>query len=305
MIATSLKILFSVLLIGFLINRVDTSALRERFSNLDSATILLAFLVMAPTVLLQTERFRRVASLGGKLDFRSALTITWIGQLFSQSLPSAMGGDPFRIWYLKRHGVSLRNGFLITLADRVIGFVALFIVLAVGLPWLFSLTDDPLVRLLICLMVAGGFCAWLGACYLDLITPLLPASWRNNRLLSLVIDAPGFLRRASISVNPGLSGILASIAGQAFQVLATYILGRGVGLEPSFLALLFFMPIANLSTLLPLSIGGWGIRELVLVSTLGATGMDAADALALSILTGLANLAISLPGLGFWLTIRR
>ena len=305
MLRTILKLLVSAILFYFLLINVDTDELMNRFSNLNAFTIAFAFVAMLPTVLLQAERFRRIANLNSNIDFRSALTITWVGQLFSQCLPSIMGGDAFRIWYLKRHNIGLRNGFLITLADRVIGFIALFFILLIGLPWLLGLTENLMAQLLICLMVSGGFGAWLGACYVDIASRLLPEGWRSSRLLSLFWDVPVFLRRASMGFNPGLVGILFSMLGQVFQVLATYILSHRVGLNPNFLTLLFFMPIANLSTMLPLSIGGWGIRELVLVSTLSATGMNSADALTLSILTGLANLAVSLPGLFLWIAIRR
>jgi hypothetical protein len=61
------------------------------------------------------------------------------------------------------------------------------------------------------------------------------------------------------------------------------------------------VPIAFLVTALPLSIGGWGARESGFVVGFGWVGLAATDALALSILFGVLNMAVRLPGGLIWL----
>jgi hypothetical protein len=51
----------------------------------------------------------------------------------------------------------------------------------------------------------------------------------------------------------------------------------------------------------PISIGGWGLRELAVVSLLGAHGVPAERALLFSVCFGLALLIGSLPGALAWL----
>jgi glycosyltransferase 2 family protein len=59
-------------------------------------------------------------------------------------------------------------------------------------------------------------------------------------------------------------------------------------------------PLSNLVQAVPISIAGWGVREGFFVAAFGLTGVAAPHALAVSILFGLINLLISLPGGAVW-----
>jgi hypothetical protein len=63
-------------------------------------------------------------------------------------------------------------------------------------------------------------------------------------------------------------------------------------------------PVA-LITALPISIGGWGVRETAIIAMLGLVGVPTSAALLLSIQLGLLSIAISLPGGILWLLVRR
>jgi hypothetical protein len=53
--------------------------------------------------------------------------------------------------------------------------------------------------------------------------------------------------------------------------------------------------------LVPISIGGWGLREFVVVSLLGAHGIAPERALVFSVCFGLVLVAGALPGALVWL----
>jgi hypothetical protein len=55
-----------------------------------------------------------------------------------------------------------------------------------------------------------------------------------------------------------------------------------------------------LATTLPISFGGWGVREGVLVLLLGRLGVPAAQALSVSLLFGVFGIVSLLPGLLIW-----
>jgi hypothetical protein len=59
-----------------------------------------------------------------------------------------------------------------------------------------------------------------------------------------------------------------------------------------------------LAAALPISIGGWGLREASFVSLLGVLGVDREAALLLSVEFGLLSMLVSLPGGLIWLTLR-
>jgi glycosyltransferase 2 family protein len=59
-----------------------------------------------------------------------------------------------------------------------------------------------------------------------------------------------------------------------------------------------------LAHILPISIGGWGVREAAAVALLGMTGVDATSALLVSIMFGVLLVLATLPGALFWLMLR-
>jgi len=69
----------------------------------------------------------------------------------------------------------------------------------------------------------------------------------------------------------------------------------GASLPPA--AALVLVPLVLLSMLIPLTIGGWGLREGAAVALLPVAGTTTAEALAASVAFGLAILVGSLPGL--------
>ena len=64
------------------------------------------------------------------------------------------------------------------------------------------------------------------------------------------------------------------------------------------------MAPALLAASLPISLGGWGVRELTLISGLAHIGIHPTTALSLSLLFGVCGILGTLPGVPIWL-IRR
>ena len=71
---------------------------------------------------------------------------------------------------------------------------------------------------------------------------------------------------------------------------------EAVGIDVSPTAWLAFAPAVLIAQVLPLSIGGLGLREGALVLFLGPLGVSQADAILLGLLLYAINLAVSLLG---------
>jgi len=56
--------------------------------------------------------------------------------------------------------------------------------------------------------------------------------------------------------------------------------------------------------LLPISVGGWEVREAAAVALLELTGVDATSALLVSIMFGILPVPATLPAVFFWLMLR-
>ena len=83
-------------------------------------------------------------------------------------------------------------------------------------------------------------------------------------------------------------------------IAAVWVLGRAQGLmlSPADAAVLFAVMMGV--ALVPFSIGGWGLRELAMVSLFGNYGLTPERALVFSMYFGLACIVASLPGAVTW-----
>jgi len=66
---------------------------------------------------------------------------------------------------------------------------------------------------------------------------------------------------------------------------------------------ILMQPVA-LAVALPISIGGWGVRETAMIGLLGFVGIPSSAALSLSVQMGLLTIVATLPGAAFWLLHR-
>jgi hypothetical protein len=166
----------------------------------------------------------------------------------------------------------------------------------VGIPALSTFPHDPVILRGVMLLIAMGYAGIGVAMLLD----RLPRAVRAIKIVRYFAQFSADLRFVLLSraLWPPLSY---SLANQIGIVVVVYVLGRGLGIPLDFSICLVIVPLANLVQALPVSIGGWGVRESFFVFAFGASGVAAPDALALSVLYGLLNTVVSLPGGVFWL----
>ncbi|MGH9896295.1 MAG: lysylphosphatidylglycerol synthase domain-containing protein, partial [bacterium] len=93
-----------------------------------------------------------------------------------------------------------------------------------------------------------------------------------------------------------------SVVIHLVSVGSLWVLGNGLRLEVEGVVLFVAVPVAIFATTIPVSIAGWGVREGVMVATLGAFGVPPEGAFALSLLFGVALAVVSLPGAVLWLS---
>jgi hypothetical protein len=101
---------------------------------------------------------------------------------------------------------------------------------------------------------------------------------------------------------PRLAAAVAIAAlGQALVSVEAWCLAQSLQLGVSLVDFAVLMPPVMLLVALPISAGGWGVRESALVTALALVGIGATPALLLSVELGLIGTAVSLPGGAIWL----
>ncbi len=91
-----------------------------------------------------------------------------------------------------------------------------------------------------------------------------------------------------------------SVVGLLLYVAAFFLLARSQGIDITFLSLLVLMPPVMLAAAMPISYGGWGVREGALAAALSLVGVPAVDTIALSIQQGVVALVPGALGGVLW-----
>jgi uncharacterized membrane protein YbhN (UPF0104 family) len=226
----------------------------------------------------------------------ATIAATAVGVFFAQVLPS-VAGEGVRAWLLVRLGSNWRNAVTSAVIDRGVGVGLLIVVGFVVLLLPSGLTALGGYRNVV--LVVYGTMILAGALGLllapKIVQPL--ARWRYSRWFATL--AADVHRVLFGSKGPVILGIGCLI--HALTIIAVWSVGRAQGLVLPLpdAAVLFTVMIGVV--LIPISIGGWGLRELAVISLLGHHGIAPEKALLFSVSFGLAMAVGSLPGALVWL----
>jgi glycosyltransferase 2 family protein len=194
-----------------------------------------------------------------------------------------------RGWLVARRGVAVRAAWHSIVLER--GLMLL------GLLSLLCLTQDQATqRLGFVTGVQLLLAAVVGAAALLFVADrLLPSRWAWAR--TLVADT------RAVAASPwGAGAMMVSLVSNLNFVAAGVLLAPVVGMSFSWGDGLVIIPLMTAVTTLPISLGGWGVREGVLVTLLARLGVPADTALIYSLLFGLGGVMAGLPGfLAWWL----
>lgn len=285
----------------WLISRqLDGATVSRLMSTLDPIWLLLAVALIAIEVPLVGERWRLIVqSLGHGMYNVPAADIqatNGFGQFIGQVLPN-LAGDGARAVMLRVHGVTLTHAAWSVLLDRAMGVYLLFTValcallLPSGLEALGGYRQPILITL--ALTTAGGTVALL------LSGPV--GRWIEG-FPRLRFAGTALVETHQALLGPNSIAIFSiSLAVHVLTILSAFVLGRSLGLALPLTDAAVLMACMIVVTLLPISIGGWGVREVATTALLTEHGASAEEAVVYSVAFGLVVMSATVPGALFWL----
>ena len=272
-----------VTLAGFawVASKVDPSEVLAALAQTELMWWVVAVLLVPLQTALAAERWHQASHLLGlPLTRRAAWTEFALSTAINQLFPGGIAGDGLRIWRQRARQHGLVSAMRAALVDRWWGQSTLAVLVLGGLlAWPDSVPRPAGLVPGVLIAVAGVATVWF-------IPSGVPALGRLSDDLRRTLPAG-----TAVLLIPSCGLLAAILAGLAACGLA-------LGLAPG-AWLLCAAPLALLAASIPVSLGGWGLREGSLVALLPLFGPSTADALALSLLFGLAFLVGALPGLVF------
>ena len=142
---------------------------------------------------------------------------------------------------------------------------------------------------------------WREVHYVKVALDRLPTAISHWRLVRGLALLAGDARKVFLVPGHALRVLGWGVVGHVNVALAVYILARGLDLDVGLVDCLALIPPVLLITTLPISIAGWGVRELSMVAAFGLIGVPDEGAVALSVVFGLVVAVMSLPGGLIWL----
>jgi hypothetical protein len=294
----SLKFVFSAAMIWLVAHNIDFDDALERFAQLTASAVLIFVALVFVLIVNNTMRWKVVMlAIGASLPFGKALTLNWIGQYFNQTLPSSVGGDAVRIYLAYKHGLALTSAVNGVMLDRVTSMCGLILLALVSQLFLFDRIGDRNLGLILIALAVAAVAGVVVLMFLD----RFPGRIRHWRLVSGLAKLSRDTKMLFSAPRYSVFAVTLGAVGFILISLMVFVIAKALNIGVTVFDCLLLVPPVMLTTAIPLSIAGWGVREGAMVFAFGLIGVPASDALVLSVLVGLLSLLISLPGGLIWL----
>jgi glycosyltransferase 2 family protein len=293
-----LRVVVSLLLVAALVFYVNLGQVgRILASSRPDLVVWLLALVLALRLLSAYRWFVLLRSGRPELSLMRVVRISFVSVFAGTFLPGGVGSEAIRIYGAARASSDLALAFSSAVVERAFGLVALLVMVAAGL----SLGPPGLPEALRTWSIAGLLGVATGAWLMMARRPRASitrwlSGWPvlapvNDRLRKLYARMDLFAGSSVLTASFLLAFLL-----QFGRVLAALLAARALHLDVAFASLLVIVPVAMLVSILPVSIGGLGLREGTMVSLLGMVGVAPAAGLALSVLLLATGFVSTLPG---------
>ena len=240
----------------------------------------------------------RPVAAGAALTLGVVLRIFFVSTFVGTFLPASVGGDAVRAVSLSRHGVAMADSVASVLVDRVFGTLSILLVAALAVWFAPAGVPDWLAPGTVALaaFAVAGVAVGLFHPGAERLTGALLRRLTSGKLLKAGTNLLRSLRRYAHAQTALVSVMGGSIAVQLLRITQAWLLGLALGITPGFAAYLVYVPVILLVMLLPITINGIGTSQAAFVWLFAASGVDAADAFALSVLFLALGTVGNLPG---------
>jgi hypothetical protein len=312
-----LRLAGSVALLAFLAWRTDWRQMADAFAGLRAGWWLLAVALYAVTQVVSSLRWRLLARpLGFRQPLGRFVAYYYVGMFFNLVLPTSVGGDVMRAWYLNGQSGRKLAAFLSVFADRASGLLVLVAIACV------AAACSPLDLPPRALWIVYGVGASAGGGLVGLLVlsgrGMANGRWQmaNGKLEEGRGDGSPSWRRRLVNLQFAICNLqfamfpssrlflvttLLSVFVQSANVIVLWLAGLALALDVPASYYWILVPVVTLLTLFPVSLNGMGVREWGAVLMLAPLGVGKEPATALAFLWFLTFSAVSVAGAGFYL----
>lgn len=262
------KLAVTIIALYFVYTKIDLAELWQLVKNANFFLIIPAILAFIFSKIVSSYRLNiYFKNIDIDLSEMFNLKLYWLGMFYNLSLPGGIGGDGYKVWFLKkRFNVKTKDIFWAVLLDRVIGVLALFclaVVFFYFVPYHFKLKY-----------------------FIGLLIPLsiLVTFWVYRRF---------FTTHVSIFLRTNLQ----SLWVQILQTISALFILFSLGIYDHTMTYIFVFLVSSIVAVLPITIGGAGSREFTFLLGARLLQLDVNASIALSLIFYSITAIVSLWGI--------
>ena len=228
------------------------------------------------------------------ISFINSIKYYYISTFMNNILPGGIMGDIFRIYHHvddKKEIFRIGRSFQSVVYERLSGQLMLlsFFILSLGLYFIIHQKYIAFSYLFLPLIAIFYFLKYI---FNNNLRKYIKSKHYGNNFLT-IFTGEVFWRHTVLSFFVMMSYIFIYIISAV-----------SLGVNIDYFSFLVFTPIILFSMTLPVSIGGWGVREFAALLISFLLGLSASVSISVAIMYGILNLICSLPGLYFLLKLK-
>lgn len=287
-----LKAIVSISLLTFLLTKIDWHTVTK---NLHNANL---FLLLIAIFLNVVERFELTYKWNLLIKVRSIIVkfgrlfwINSIGSFLGLFLPSSLGTDVVRGYYLVKNNSERSVSISSVFVDRVLGLISLLLLGLASLLFAGNLVSKFNLNLYLAVLT---FITLVGVYFFQRnetkkILELLFLKMKQHKIIEYAMKLHGSILEYKKYPKTLLLSFVITILVQVTRVLTYYAVAAAFDIEISIVYFFLFVPLIMIVMMLPITIGGLGLREGTFVAFFTMIGMSVNDAVVITFINSILD----------------
>ena len=276
---SAFKYLFALVLLVFIVRHAGTEKILGYLKQISPLNCLLALAAACLAQIFAARRMQYFFNASGfPLNTRYAIILYYVGSFYNFLLPGGIGGDAYKVILARRHmDMPAMKGIKLMIADRASGLC------------------------IVMLMMFGMLC------FVDLSHVI--AYYHALLFCGVVITLIGYAAFPKLLLKQDpltmIKALPYSLASQSCWIVALVLIWQSIGNGKNIVEYIIFYSAASVVGLLPISVGGLGVKEMTyyygadVMQRFAGIAVDPDIGIAISLCLFAMSFISSLPGLVF------
>lgn len=292
------KATISIAAIIVIVNSVDIQKSLEAVKTASIKLLLLSILITIIEQLVIAHKWIILLKVKNfTISIWQLLNINLIAGFWGLFLPSSLSIDILRGYYLVKNESSKGLSASSIIVDRVMGILSLLFVAIIGVlisgSLLSGINVKPYIFLLTSIIIIFVFLIFREKTFLFVKKYLV---LKKNKIYKKLLNLYNIVFDFKKYPKTLIESFLLSVTVQILRIVAIYYISEAYYLNIGIIYFFILVPITMITVMLPISVGGIGVREGSFIAFFSLVGLSFDDAILISLTITLKVVLFSLVG---------